>query len=49
MPNLVKMEEETTQMRGHSRKIRKSQSVSNKGHKKIRTVFHIELWTPGMD
>ena len=39
----LEMEEETRQMRGHSNQ---KKSVS-KGHKKV--VFHIELWTPGMD
>ena len=40
--NLVMMEE-TRQVRGHSRKIKKTLS---KGHKKV--VFDIELWTLGM-
>ena len=43
--NQVMMEEETRQMRGHSRKIKKSRCQKN-----IRnTVFHIELWIFGMD
>ena len=35
----LEMEEETRQMRGHSRKIRTQKS----------TVFHIKLWTSGTD
>ena len=43
-PNLVIMEEETRQMRGHSRKIKKSRCLKDTKS----TVFHIELWILGM-